>query len=57
MSAIAAIDRPPGKAWHFLQLAPVRIVVAMLVCLGASIGLLVLTQRKNPIVAPVRRRG
>jgi len=34
MSAIAAINRPPGKAWYFLQLAPVRIVVAALSVAG-----------------------
>jgi uncharacterized protein len=34
MSAITAINRPPGKAWYVLQLAPVRIVVAALVVAG-----------------------
>ena len=34
MSAIATIHRPPGKAWYFLQLAPVRIVVAALSVAG-----------------------
>jgi membrane protease YdiL (CAAX protease family) len=34
MSAIATINRPPGKAWYFLQLAPVRIVVAALSVAG-----------------------
>lgn len=34
MSAIAAIHRPPGKAWYVLQLAPVRILVAALSVAG-----------------------
>jgi membrane protease YdiL (CAAX protease family) len=37
--AIAAINRRPGKAWHVLQFAPTRIVVATLAMVGFAIAM------------------
>jgi len=34
MSALAVINRPPGRAWYVLQLAPIRILVAALTVAG-----------------------
>jgi membrane protease YdiL (CAAX protease family) len=37
MNAIATINRRPGRAWHVLQVAPTRLVVATLAVLGFAI--------------------